>query len=144
MTGRKKGAIVLFLLLLAVLLGIPAYHGLFGTTSHRLQPRGDCLQGITACVLEDEQLTLQLAVGTHSVKLHASQPLNGVTLRIVHETGALPPVEMYSVGDRREWVAASAESLAEFPGETIELQLTARRDDQLFIGTLHAAAASEE
>lgn len=137
MRTPRKIAIALFALLTVLLLGVSLYHFL-ASRSHPLELQGQCRQGPSGCRLKGEGLEARLVVESHSLRLYTSQPLSGASVQLVYEEQSPPPLKLYSVGHRREWAAASAEPLAEFPGEAVTLELTLILSDQIYTTRLTA------
>lgn len=137
MNRFKPLFIALFALLALLLLGLPLYH-LFATPAITLELQGDCRQGPPGCLLKSGDMEVRLVVGSNSLRLHSNQPLASASVQLRYEEDSPAPLKMYSVGHRREWAAASAEPLAEFPGEALSLELTLLRDDRFYTANLTA------
>lgn len=139
MKNPRSVAIALFALLAVPLLGLPLYH-LLTSQSRPLELQGQCRQGPPGCRLTGEELEARLVVESNSLRLYSSQPLSGASIQLLYEDEeqSPPPLKLYSVGHRREWAAASAEPLSEFPGEATTLEITLILDDRLYTTRLTA------
>lgn len=135
---KRPLPLLLWLLLALVMVGLPLGYLFLGQRHHSLSLQGPCRQQSTPCRLIGDDLEVQLRITPHLIELLSSRPLVAATAQPIFETGDPPTITLYSGADRHHWAAASADELAEFPGEAIELRLTLQSRNATWTATLTA------